>query len=213
MKISFAICSHDEGESLRKLLKSLVEFGPKNSEIIVVDDFSKDSETLNILEKEFNNDISIFTHKLREDFSAHKNFMNAMCMGDYIVNLDADEYLAPDLLMNLEAIIESNESVDLFWVPRVNIVHGITDEHIQKWGWNLTDSPYGPVVNWPDSQSRIYKNSPETEIKWVGKVHERIETKGLYCFLPAEFNFSIIHEKSISRQVSQNEFYSKIMKV
>jgi hypothetical protein len=41
-------------------------------------------------------------------------------------------------------------------VPRVNTVKGITQEHIQKWGWIVDNQGR---VNWPDLQWRIYANN------------------------------------------------------
>ena len=29
--------------------------------------------------------------------------------------------------------------VDLIYLPRVNTVEGLTDEHIQKWRWNVDE--------------------------------------------------------------------------
>ena len=65
-------------------------------------------------------------------------------------------------------MLETND-VDLVWVPRVNTVKGLTDEHCVKWGWRVTKLGW---VNYPDYQSREFKNSED--IRWHNKVHERI---------------------------------------
>ena len=57
----------------------------------------------------------------------------------------------------------------MFLVPRVNTVDGLTQEHINKWRWNVNKKGW---VNWPDYQTRIIQNSPK--IKWQNKVHEQI---------------------------------------
>ena len=49
------------------------------------------------------------------------------CVGDYILQLDADEYLPDSLLDSLKDIIEGNREVELFWFPRVNIIRNMTE--------------------------------------------------------------------------------------
>jgi hypothetical protein len=93
----------------------------------------------------------------------------------------------------------------MFLVPRVNTVEGLTPEHIAKWGWNVSDKGW---VNFPDYQTRIYKNIPE--IKWEGKVHERIIGTKTFSPLPAEEVWSLYHPKEITRQEKQNNFYETI---
>ena len=102
-------------------------------------------------------------------------------------------------------VLEANDTIDLFWIPRVNTVEGITDEHIQKWGWEVNDSGW---VNFPDYQGRLYKKRPN--IRWEKPVHERIVGYREHTFLPPEKGWAMIHKKEIERQENQNEFYSKI---
>jgi cellulose synthase/poly-beta-1,6-N-acetylglucosamine synthase-like glycosyltransferase len=76
-------------------------------------------------------DIKIIYHSLNKDFATHKNFLNACCNGDYIFQIDADEMPDETLIKYLPEILESND-VDAIWIPRINIVNGITPEHIQN---------------------------------------------------------------------------------
>ena len=90
-------------------------------------------------------------------------------------------------------------------VPRVNTVEGITQEHINKWRWNVNENGW---INWPDYQTRIIQNSPK--IKWQNKVHEQIvgiTTKGV---LPMEEEWSLYHPKNIGKQEAQNNFYNSL---
>lgn len=145
MKISFAICTHNEGDYVRNLLSKLTEFirldAPSGIEyeIVVVDDFSDDEETVKILkDAEWNGHIRLFKHALNGDFAEHKNFMNSVCVGDWILNLDADEWVTEDFLGYMSMIIEANPDIEAYWLPRVNTVDGLTLKHLQKWGWVLT---------------------------------------------------------------------------
>lgn len=65
-----------------------------------------------------------------------------------------------------------------------------------------------PVVNWCDYQWRIYKNTPE--IKWINKVHERLEGFKTYAAFPALEDLSLYHPKEIARQERQNDYYDTL---
>ena len=98
-----------------------------------------------------------------------------------------------------------NPTIEMFLVPRVNTVEGLTQEHINKWRWNVDEKGW---VNWPDYQTRIIQNSPK--IKWQNKVHEQIigiSTKGA---LPMEEQWCLYHPKDIKRQEMQNNFYDTL---
>ena len=211
MKVSFAITTHDEGECISDLLSQLQEHIEENKtddEIVIVDDFSSDPDTVYILENYSNFPyVQVHRRALEKDFGSQKNYLNTLCTGDYIFQIDADETLAPGLLQNLHAILAGNPQVDLFYVPRVNIVEGLTDEHINQWGWTVNDDGW---VMWPDFQTRLYKNKPE--ILWAGAVHERIGGFGNFAHLPEEEVYAIIHRKQIERQEEQNALYDQIAK-
>jgi hypothetical protein len=102
-------------------------------------------------------------------------------------------------------VLENNSSVDLYAVPRVNTVEGLTPQHIQKWGWNVNEQGW---VNWPDFQTRIYRNTPE--IKWINKVHERLDGHKQFAYLPMEEEWSLYHPKTIERQEKQNNYYDSL---
>ena len=143
MKISFAICTHNEGFYIESLLNKLTSFIQEDIasgvsyEIVVVDDFSTDEETITILESHKNN-IKLFQHKLNKNYADHKNFLNSCCTGDWIFNLDADEFVSDDFLAFIPHLIDMNPEIEAFWVPRINTVDGLTIKHLQKWGWTLT---------------------------------------------------------------------------
>jgi glycosyltransferase involved in cell wall biosynthesis len=146
MKISFAICTHNEGHYVQALLDSLLGFIQDQDfhtyEIVIVDDWSTDKLTLEVLEscKGYPFVKSVF-HALDNDFAAHKNFMNEQCTGDWILNLDADETIPWGFLDIMPLILEANPLVDAYWLPRVNTVDGLTLRHVQKWQWVISTLP------------------------------------------------------------------------
>jgi len=209
MKISFGVTTHNEGECIERLLSQLqehIEYCDHDDEIVILDDFSDESDTVSILENYSNFPyVQLHRRALERNFGAHKSHLNTLCSGDYIFQIDADELLAPELLENLHTILNSNPTVDLFFIPRINTVEGLTDEHISAWGWQVNENGW---IMWPDYQTRLYRNNPE--IVWMGCVHERIRGYDKFAFLPKEEMYCIIHSKTISKQEEQNAFYSEI---
>lgn len=216
MKVSFAITTHNEVDSLENLITQLRTFiedsgvgqeSGTEDEIVILDDYSINSDTVRILESHSEEPyISLHRRNLDRDFGAQKSYLNTLCSGDFIFQIDADEMLAPKLLENLHEIMEKNPRVDLWLVPRVNTVENLTEEHIQQWGWRVNEKGF---VMWPDYQTRIYRNDPE--IMWIGKVHERVQGHNSYAKLPGEEAYAILHHKHIDRQEAQNAFYDQII--
>ena len=206
MKISYSILTHNETDSLTKLVDFISIYKEENDEIVILDDYSDNEDTKKIL----NTIVSIYDIKfeqrhLLKDFAGQKNHLKNMCTGDYIFNLDADELPNKWLIQNIKSILASNPTVDLYWVPRVNTVDGLTEAHIRAWGWNVNKQGW---VNWPDYQGRIWRNRPN--ILWKNKVHEVLTGYKEHTYLPAEEQFSFYHPKDIGRQEKQNEFYDTI---
>ena len=207
MKISYAITVCNELDEITKLLNYLFQFKRKNDEIVVL--FDKKSGTpevwscLQELTDEPNCVVKSATFK--NHFADWKNKLTEMCSGDYLFQIDADEYPHESLITNLPAIISSNPNNEVYLVPRVNTVKGLTEEHIQKWGWVVNSKGW---VNWPDYQWRIWKNN--SKIKWVNKVHEILEGHKTYSPLPDMEGLALYHPKNIDRQEKQNAYYNTL---
>ena len=202
MKISYAITAHNEAEELNRLLKQLTEGKEPGDEILIqLDDKATDKVKFVV----DSHPVRSITFPLNNDFATFKNNLKDNCTGEYIFFIDADEYLSEHLLKLLKQVLESNSQVDCYGVPRVNTVKGLTEEHIKKWGWVVKDDK----INWPDYQTRICKNVPH--IKWVGKVHERLEGWQVSSVFPADFeDWALYHPKTIERQEQQNNYYNTL---
>lgn len=207
MKLSYAITACNEVDETIRLVNQLLNYKEKNSEIVVLLDTPKaPPELLEYLELFANDDkITLIESEFNNDFAQWKNLLNSQCKGEWIFQLDADEYLEPDLIVNLEDILDGNSDKDLIVVPRINTVDGLTKTHITKWGWNVNPKGW---VNFPDVQTRIYKNSDK--IGWSGKVHERIVGFESYTAFPADEIYCIKHPKTIERQERQNNYYDTL---
>jgi glycosyltransferase involved in cell wall biosynthesis len=209
MKISYAITVCDEFLEIQRLLTLLLNDKRQQDEIVVLVDLSKNdptSELLGYLHKlSYNDKITLVEDIFNNHFADWKNRLTRACKGDYIFNIDADEFPNENLIEALPYILETNPEVDMFRVPRVNTVEGLTEEHIKKWGWNVNEKGW---VNWPDHQMRIYRNHPD--IKWVNKVHEVLEGYKTHGMLPLEEEYALYHPKTIERQEKQNNYYNTL---
>lgn len=211
--ISFAITACNESAELSRLLKQLHRSGLDGCEVVVLlDRESYSVETADVamthqsmMNVEGRMPMRLEYNHLQKDFASHKNVLNSHCSGEWIFQLDADEYPSESLLMNLKMILESADAVEAIWVPRVNTVEGLTAEDIQRWGWQVNERGW---VNFPDYQMRLYRNKPE--IKWTKPVHEQLMGYSLWSNLPANEAYALYHPKEIERQRKQNEFYDTI---
>lgn len=204
MKISYAITVCNELEEVKRLFNFLLSNKRTEDEIVILFDDKGTEEVWNYL-VQVEGDIAIL-HKaqFRNDFSEWKNKFFKLCSGDYIFQIDADEIPHINLIQNLPEMLKTND-VDMVRVPRVNTVEGLTQEHIQKWGWHVNEKGW---VNWADWQMRIYKNAPH--IRWKNKVHEVLEGFKIHGMLPVEEEWALYHPKTIDRQVNQNNYYDTL---
>jgi len=203
MKISYAITCYNELDEIIRLINFLEANKRQEDEIVVLFDDKGPEQVWNFL-KSKENSIKLHPANFNNDFSAWKNKLNKLCSGDYIFQLDADEVPHSHLIENLHFILENNES-DIILVPRVNIVNGITPQHLQMWGWKQNNKGW---VQWPDHQWRIYKNNPD--IKWKNKLHEILDGYNTYANLPEMEEYALYHIKTIDKQEKQNNYYQTI---
>lgn len=205
--ISYAITAWNEHKELEYLLDFLNSNIRHEDEIIVQLDNTATSEVRKIADR-YNVGSSYEYHRiyssLNGDFASFKNNLSQHCTRDYIFQIDADEYPHTQLIKDLPSILEYNSEVDIFLVPRINTVEGITQEHIQKWRWNYENNR----VNFPDYQWRIWKN--RKGIAWKNKVHEVLDGYNTYTALPSMDEYCLYHPKTIDRQERQNNFYNTL---
>ena len=207
MKISYAVTVCNEFVEIQKLISFLLEHKRLQDEIVVLFDEKNGDIEIEAFLRSHSQNGEFMWHKGKFDnhFANWKNKLTSLCTGKYIFQIDADEIPSEYLIQNLPTILERNSTVELYAVPRVNTVDGLTDKHIQKWRWNVNENGW---VNWPDFQTRIYKNLPE--IKWKNKVHERLEGHKQFAYLPMEEEWALYHPKTIERQEKQNEYYDTL---
>jgi glycosyltransferase involved in cell wall biosynthesis len=200
--ISYAITACNEHVELKRLLDILANNIRPEDEIVVQMDITATDDVKAVVNKY---KLMNYFHPLNNDFATFKNNLKSLCTKDYIFQIDADEYPHPHFLESLPDILEYNSTIDVFLTPRINTVEGLTEQHIKQWGWNVNDKGW---VNFPDYQWRIWKNS--NKIKWINKVHERLDGFNEYSVLPQSEEYCLFHPKDIKRQEKQNQFYNTL---
>lgn len=207
VSISYAITVCNELEEIEYLIPYLLERKRSQDEIVVLFDTKNGtSEVWEYLQTQ--KDIVLNKAEFNNDFAEWKNRLAPLCKGNWIFNIDADESPTEELMNIIHDVLDDHDDVDVIWIPRRNYVEGLTQEYIDKWGWKKDKLNR---INWPDMQLRIYKNNPE--ILWKGKVHETLTGyKTVSEFPPSIEYLALYHDKTLEKQISQNEFYSKLNK-
>ena len=204
MKISYAITVCNELEEVKRLVNFLHSNKRTEDEIVVLFDDRNGTQIVKDYLTSIAHQATVAVHDFENHFADWKNLLTSYCTGDYIFQIDADEIPHINLIENLPGMLSTND-IDMVRVPRVNTVEGLTQEHIQKWGWNVNEKGW---VNWADWQMRIYRNAPH--IRWVNKVHEVLEGFKIHGMLPVEEEWALYHPKTIDRQESQNNYYDTL---
>ncbi|MDR2955179.1 MAG: glycosyltransferase [Prevotella sp.] len=210
IKISYGITVYNEIDELRRLTKVLVpNISPKDEIIILSDEENVTDEVLaeiNTLLDTYKN-IKHISFPLNKDFATYKNHLIEYAKGDYLFQIDADEIPNRALLKKLKFRLFLHYKYDCFFVPRVNYVEGITEEHIKSWDWTIDGKGR---INYPDLQMRILKLGKG--IEWKDKVHEKLVNWKKLKRLPYKENedYCLYHIKQIEKQEKQNELYDNI---
>ncbi len=167
--LSVAIITCDEERNLARTLAS-VSFA---NEIVVVDSGSAD-RTVEIAES-FG--ARVFKRSW-PGFAAQKNFAIAQCTGDWILSLDADEELSPELCRQISVLLPTNPPADAYFIKRRNLF-------LNRW------IKYGGY--YPDRKLRLFRraaanfsHAPHFEER---PVHETIVFDGA----SANLDFDLIH--------------------
>ncbi len=172
MEISAVIITFNEERRLEGALKSLAGIV---SEIIVVDCLSSD-ETVKIARR--------YTDRVFErawtNFADQKNFANSQASYPWILSLDADERISPELCRELLALRKTEPKTNAFSIPRK--VHYL-GRWIRHSGW------------YPDRKLRLFRKE---KAHWEGEyVHEKLAVEGRTEKLSGtihHFTYRNIHE-------------------
>ncbi|WP_449389146.1 glycosyltransferase [Chryseobacterium lineare] len=206
VNISYGITVCNEAEELDSLLTFLTNYLDKEDEVIVLQDVTARNVEVEAVIEKFKTRIVHKEAFLNGDFASFKNELIKSATKDYLFQIDADEIPQENLMKSIKDVLKKKSSFDMFFIPRINTVDGITEEHMMKWNWNINDKSY---INYPDYQMRLFKLNKN--IHWVNKVHEKLIGFEKAFYFPTEnFDHCLLHHKNIDRQVTQNKFYDAL---
>lgn len=154
MIFSFIIPAYNAAKTLNRCLNSVKSQTRSNWECIIVDDGSKD-DTLNIIQEYSKNDlrIKVFTQQNLGPGQA-RNLAIDNATGDYVIFIDADDFITPDYLELLER-----------YVPVADLVF-IDVQQISSKGKSLNKEYISIYENL--SRERILRNQMTGKIPWGG---------------------------------------------
>lgn len=170
IKLSVVISAFNSEDKIKDCLESVKWAW----EIIFVDNSSTD-RTLDIAKKYTS---KVFVKPNNKMLNINKNFGFSKAKGDWILSLDSDERVTPELQKEIVSILgqrpKTNDQrlTNGYWIPRKNIIF---DKWIQHTGW------------YPDHQLRLFRNGKG---KFEEKhVHEMVKVEGETGY----FKNNIIH--------------------
>lgn len=133
--LSVVILTKNEASRIRDCIES-VRWA---DEILVVDDESTD-DTVRVAE-------SLGARVLRRKMEIegrHRNWAHSQTQHEWVLSLDADERVTPELAQEITALLRNGASYDLYAIPRRNY---IGDRWIRHGGW------------YPSAQLKLFKKS------------------------------------------------------
>jgi glycosyltransferase involved in cell wall biosynthesis len=182
MKISAVIITFNEEDRLPDALESLRNVA---DEIVVVDSYSTD-RTFAIAKLAG----AVFYLNRFEDYGRQKNVAMQKATHDWILNLDADERVSPELEKTISELKENGPPANTaaFAIRRKTFYLG---RWIRHSGW------------YPDQKVRLFQKS---ESSWQGRIHEKLAVNGAIATLPG----TILHYtyRDISDHIRRLNRYS-----
>lgn len=194
MKITYAVTVCNESREIYSLISFLKKvIDPEDDINVLVDSLHSTKQVMDVLEH-FKDDITLNKREFSGDFAEHRNYHLEKCTGDYIFVLDADE-MPNEKLINIIKDMAKETDADLIIIPRINIHPGATQKWLNQSGFVTNELGW---INWPDYQTRFFKNSPE--IKFGRQLHETIEGAKTHCSVKPTPEVAIWHIKSVEKQ-------------
>lgn len=182
--ISAVVLTKNEEKNIVDCLELLVWC----DEIVVVDDSSED-RTLEIAQKM---GAKVFVHALEDDFSKQRNFGLQQAQNDWVLFVDADERVSPELAREIKYQIANRKNNDIngFYVKRVDFL----------WGRELKHGETGNM--------KLLRLARKDAGAWEGAVHEKWRIKGKV----GELKNPLLHypHQTISEFLREINFYTDL---
>ena len=184
MKLSVVLAVFNEEKNLRDCLESIKDLA---WEIVIVDGGSSD-KTIKIA-KEFK--AKIIQTNNPPNFHLNKNMAIDKALGDWILQLDADEVVTEESAYEIKKVTQSSSEINGYWIPRKNFFLG---RFLKKGG------------QYPDYTLRLYKRGkgrlPAKD------VHEQAVVEGRVGFLKNDLLH--LRDKTFSNYIERFNRYTNL---
>lgn len=147
--ISAVILAKDNDGLIENLIRNVRQVA---GEIVVVDTGSSD-RTVELAKK---NKAIVFSRKFCGDFADARNYGISQAKGEWILSIDTDELLSPELVHEIPKLIQ-NKGVDGYWIGCKTY---ISSDRYLKHG-----------LFYPDRHLRLFRN--QTKYRYQGQIHEQ----------------------------------------
>lgn len=156
-KLSVVISAYNEEKKIKDLFDSLKYIDQVLEEVVFIDNASTD-KTKEIAHKYTDKVITVPNNLM---LNTNKNLGFSKAKTEWILNLDADERITPELGSEIIKVLAGESQINGYWIPRKNIIFG-------KWIQNS--------IWWPDYQLRLFRREKG---KFSEKhVHEYLSVDG-----------------------------------
>jgi len=173
-------------KNAQELIKDCLESITWTHEIILVDTGSTDKT--NEIASKYGAKI---TKAGKGDFSDWRNLGAKNAQGDWLLYVDTDERVTPEIRKEILATIKKSSHLEAYAMPRLNIFLG----HPMHWGgW------------WPDYVLRLIRK--DSLVAWRGELHEQPEIKGSVGKLKSPLVH--ISHRSLEEMVAKTNEWSDI---
>lgn len=187
--ISIALATYNEEVNIKRFIESVTDWV---DEIVIADGDSQD-ETVNIAKKYKN--VKIIKTNNKPMFHINKNIAINACTSDWILQLDADEIVTPELKKEIISILNKEPSMveeNGFWIKRRNYFLG---SFLKKGG------------QYPDPTIRFYKKGKgQLPCK---DVHEQAKVDGKIGWL--QNDLAHYADTSFSRYLLRHNRYTTLL--
>lgn len=184
-KISVVLSTYNEEKNIGECLESIRQLA---DEMVVVDGSSVD-KTREIARSY---GARVFKTTNPPIFHINKNKAIDKATEEWILQLDADERVTPELAKEIKEVINSNDKFNGYWLPRKNLFLG----KFLSWGGQ-----------YPDYTMRLYKNGkgrlPAKD------VHEQAEVEGQVSYL--KNNLLHLADPDFQRYWERNNRYINLL--
>ncbi len=158
MRISVAIASISQDLYLQRTIDSVYAWV---DEIVLVYCSPQDELLDSVLHKDIDHKIKLTLSENHPMFHKNKQKAIDLCTGDWILQLDSDEVVTPELRDEIRQTISQTETASAYWIPRLN---------------HFLSRPLRKGGQYPDKTIRLYRRG-KAHLPCVS-LHEQVQVQG-----------------------------------